>query len=458
MGELMGYAGPGNAPGGVGLQPPKMALQFDTYPNKAAPNTYTSNICNSPSRNDPFYNTSDTGNADNVSIMFWGSRTLAGNPSCTYGTNSYPEWVFDANVHGEGGTSTDPQNNTGPGSAFYYQFPGPNLGYQCQSMPANKCGGNNQPSCLNPYGTCNWLEDGYTYSARMEIVRPSTISSDGTYHYQIKAWVFRPDLPVPGVTTTPLTSLQITHLQDVMVPFSNSEPAITPQINGTVKIYPTDHGHFNQIFFGFTEATGAANQQITVANFAAYFPQSTCSSPIPGISPTSANFGAAGGSNSVSVTPSSTCPWQATAVSTGNWITITSGSSGTSSGTVNYSVTANSGPARTGDIDIAGATFTIAQSLGCTALPSYTIFNETTTPIYPQRTDGSCHSHDSIPINGTYPPIAYNAAAVNFYPGQGSGNACTGTPISVNGPKAFAADANCDGNVQINSSWQLVDY
>lgn len=62
----------------------------------------------------------------------------------------------------------------------------------------------------------------------------------------------------------------------------------------------------------------------------------------------------------VTVIPSSSnCSW--TAVSNNSWITITSGSSGSSAGTVSYSVAANGGPARTGTIAIGGQTFTITQ-------------------------------------------------------------------------------------------------
>jgi hypothetical protein len=202
------------------------------------------------------------------------------------------------------------------------------------------------------------LEDGYQYSARMEIVRPTAISSDGTYHYQIKAWVLRLDQPAPG-TSSNATALQTSHLEDVMVPFSD----FTPQINTTVNIYPNDHNAFNTIFFGFTEATGAYTQQIMVTNFEAFFPQSTCSSPTPTISPTSATFSGGSGSvisGSVSVAPSSTCPWQAS--STVSWITITSGSYGTGNGMVNYTVAPPNACAQTGYIDIAGATFTVYQN------------------------------------------------------------------------------------------------
>jgi V8-like Glu-specific endopeptidase len=79
------------------------------------------------------------------------------------------------------------------------------------------------------------------------------------------------------------------------------------------------------------------------------------------ISPTSASFGASGGSGSVSVTAPSGCSWRAT--SNASWITITSGSSGSGNGTVNYRVAANaSTSSRTGTMTIAGQTFIVNQA------------------------------------------------------------------------------------------------
>ena len=84
------------------------------------------------------------------------------------------------------------------------------------------------------------------------------------------------------------------------------------------------------------------------------------------ISPTNQSFGSSGGSGSVSVTTQSGCPW--TASSNANWIMITSGSSGSGSEPVNYSVSANTGTSsRTGTTTIAGQTFTVSQSgVSCT--------------------------------------------------------------------------------------------
>jgi YD repeat-containing protein len=82
------------------------------------------------------------------------------------------------------------------------------------------------------------------------------------------------------------------------------------------------------------------------------------------LSSTSQNFVAAGGMNSVDVTMATGCTW--TAVSNDAFITVNSGTPGSGNGTVNYSVVANTGPARMGTMTIAGITFTVTQDSGCT--------------------------------------------------------------------------------------------
>jgi hypothetical protein len=78
------------------------------------------------------------------------------------------------------------------------------------------------------------------------------------------------------------------------------------------------------------------------------------------INPPSGNFGASGSTGIVNVTATgASCGW--TAVSNSSFITVTSGASGTGNGTVGFTVAANSGPARTGTITIAGKTFSISQ-------------------------------------------------------------------------------------------------
>ena len=76
------------------------------------------------------------------------------------------------------------------------------------------------------------------------------------------------------------------------------------------------------------------------------------------LSPTSANVAATTGSGSFNVTTQTGCAWMAQSSSS----FLTTSSSGSSSGTVNYSYTANSGTARNATITIGGQTFTLNQA------------------------------------------------------------------------------------------------
>jgi hypothetical protein len=80
------------------------------------------------------------------------------------------------------------------------------------------------------------------------------------------------------------------------------------------------------------------------------------------ISPESSSVAHTGGSGTVAVTTVAECDW--TAASGAAWITITSGSS-RGNGTVQFAVAPTTGPARTGTLTIAGRTFVVSQSSGC---------------------------------------------------------------------------------------------
>ncbi len=78
------------------------------------------------------------------------------------------------------------------------------------------------------------------------------------------------------------------------------------------------------------------------------------------ISPGSGSFEANGGTGAISVLTTNACSW--TASSNSSWITVTSGASGTGSGTVNFRVSSNAGEnQRHSAISVAGKTFTITQ-------------------------------------------------------------------------------------------------
>lgn len=85
-------------------------------------------------------------------------------------------------------------------------------------------------------------------------------------------------------------------------------------------------------------------------------------------------FGAAGGSGSVAVTAPGGCAWTASAPA--GWLTITAGASGLGNGTVSFSVAPNPGvSSRTGDLSIAGQTFTVVQD--GTGTPTFSLTVQT---------------------------------------------------------------------------------
>ena len=104
---------------------------------------------------------------------------------------------------------------------------------------------------------------------------------------------------------------------------------------------------------------GARSGTLTIAGqtFAVSQDALSCSYSI---TPSSASIAAAAGTGTVTVTAPAGCSW--TAVSNAGWISITSGASGSGNGSVGYSVSANTGGARTGTLTIAGQTFTVSQA------------------------------------------------------------------------------------------------
>ena len=71
-------------------------------------------------------------------------------------------------------------------------------------------------------------------------------------------------------------------------------------------------------------------------------------------------FTSAGGAGIIRVTSGSGCAWKA--ASGVAWIAITSGTSGTGPGNVQYTVAANTGAQRTGTITVEGLTYAITQT------------------------------------------------------------------------------------------------
>ncbi|MBP7526935.1 MAG: fibronectin type III domain-containing protein [Syntrophorhabdaceae bacterium] len=120
-------------------------------------------------------------------------------------------------------------------------------------------------------------------------------------------------------------------------------------------------------YFAVT-AYDSSGKESDYSNEVSYGGSSSCTYSI---SPSSASFTSTGGTGTISVTATSGCSWSA---STGvSWATISSGSTGTGSGTVRYSVAANTGAARTAAFTVAGRTFSITQSGASSSGSGYTL-------------------------------------------------------------------------------------
>lgn len=88
-------------------------------------------------------------------------------------------------------------------------------------------------------------------------------------------------------------------------------------------------------------------------------PAASCSFAV---SSTSLNVAGVGGTATFTVTTGSTCAWIVT--SSASFVSITSPTSQTGSGTVNISVAENSGDSRTATLTLGGQTVTVTQSAG----------------------------------------------------------------------------------------------
>ena len=144
---------------------------------------------------------------------------------------------------------------------------------------------------------------------------------------------------------------------------SNSGCAWTTTSNATwitVTTGATGSGNGN-VTFSIGANTGAARSgTATIAGQT--FTVNQASGCFSLMSPPSQSIGAAGGLGSTAITSGIGCTW--TATSNDPWITVTAGATHTGSGTVTFSSGANTGPARTGTLSIAGQIFTVNQAQG----------------------------------------------------------------------------------------------
>ena len=242
-GELLGYAGDSRTatgyldgssrtaagcPGllgcasGRGIQPPKIAIEFDPYANYG-----TSDVCDSGSRRD---GNESPNPRHHVGYVFWGDNT---NSACdsTIGRNTY-----DDNRHNAGtDSSSDPQNSRRPSDGA-------------------------DPSYYNASATWpyNWLLTNAPtniYAFRVEVTRNKT-----TYDYIIKSWIKQCAGGIACATYDDASGFANTKVDYI---------ADAPTLTRTMPIQLTQelHNKFDTFFFGWTTATGGATQIVDISRF-----------------------------------------------------------------------------------------------------------------------------------------------------------------------------------------------
>jgi Viral BACON domain/Putative binding domain, N-terminal len=159
-----------------------------------------------------------------------------------------------------------------------------------------------------------------------------------------------------------------------------------------------------------------------------------------------ANVPSGGGAGSVAVTAGAGCAWTATADPTTPWLRITSGASGTGAGVVEFTADPNPGAPRSAALTIAGQTFTVNQSSGCS-------YGVTPAGISVPAAGGS----DTITVT-TPAQCTWTASTTTAWLSITSGSAGTGsgavqfTAVANAGPARSGAIAVAGSTVTIDQS------
>jgi len=286
LGEYMAYAGPGKT--GNGLQPPKIAVEFDpflnlvpppilpdpnvypcpSYPNDVCacyPSLCSDNpaVCAPNSRNDNTFS-----NSKHSTFVYWGDN----NPPSTPNTCTDTSKTHDDNRHRAGGGPTDPNDPQNP--------------YGCINQPLgtiNKCGmtpdcGINSDCLTYPY----MIQDfdsfgtvitspfiGMWLSFRLEIDRVDDATKADYRQYKMRVWLkpYAVYLDSNGVTYAVYKDKNKVTFDDTSQKF-NKNNDYPPDFQQTITLTQTWHNNFDRILFGWTQATDSTNTQtVIIRNF-----------------------------------------------------------------------------------------------------------------------------------------------------------------------------------------------
>jgi hypothetical protein len=209
MGELLGYAGPGDTADGLGLLPPKFAVEFDVYDNVGT--------------QDPDWvdSRADGGDGDHAAVVFWGRQADFG--ECAWGRTRY-QCVQDDNRHSRAGETS------------------------AGDMPANSQNDASGGDYVERPRRENWLRRG-THAVRLEVDRAAEPDASGNHAYEIRVWIDCRDC------------------DDVLTAFT----AASPTLSRGFSLKTSLHEKLERVLFGWTEASGDAVQRVTVSDFKLVF-------------------------------------------------------------------------------------------------------------------------------------------------------------------------------------------
>ncbi len=242
---------PNGTPGG--LNPPKMALEFDTWYNGntswccfTPPTTFCSTRENAATRYDPPTTLSNADTKDYVQFIFWGENRNENYdyelyPDCNKVIGTTVEKTYDDNKHAVGDNDRD--------LFFTYE----NLSdAEKATIPATQVEQN------------NWLgtaANNRRWALRFTVKRgisaiPVGEDHAGEYAYTLNMWLRK-------CTTADCSDILNTEYARTWVDYR----ARTAHMTQTIYLTESQHQDFERTIFGFTEATGSATQILNINDF-----------------------------------------------------------------------------------------------------------------------------------------------------------------------------------------------
>jgi trimeric autotransporter adhesin len=225
---------------------------------------------------------------------------------------------------------------------------------------------------------------------------------------------------------------------DIFVPDAYYDPLPLPNlccdfsdgiVNGESQYYPPSNTILQYIITGAdthlanTKSPTVASVLLTTLERQFFVPAKGCAYTL---SPTSMTEPAAGGKGSFTITTGSTCTWSVQ--SSASWLTFTP-ANGTGSATISYTVAANTGSTRSGNLVVAGlATFAVTQNGTALERLTVTVTGSGTVTSSPAgiACPGTCSASFT---SGT--AVTLTAAAAMGYKFTGWSGACSGTGACV---------------------------